>query len=436
MSNRRPPRRDGRRVPASSEERELEITKLGSEGVGVSYIGEKPILIAGTLPGERVLAAVTSGSREARLIRVIAASAQRVEPACRHFVRCGGCALQHLDPVSYGRFKRNLIEDALRRHGLGDVRIDETAKSPTHSRRRATMEALRLGSKLSLGFHGRAAHTLVDVAECPVLEPALVSIMGPIRQLLPNFLKSGERATVVLALLDHGVDIGLVLPREPDLAALEALATFAQVQDLCRLWWRVGTAPPIPAAIRRAPTITLGGVATTAPMGGFLQATRAGESALVSEVVQALKQANVVADLFAGSGTFSLPLALLGKTVHAVEADAEAIGALSAAGHAARLTGLRTERRDLEARPLLEAELKRFDAVVFDPPRAGARAQTELLARADLDTIVAVSCNPATYARDAAILVAAGWRQDRITPVDQFLWSSHIELLGVFSRGS
>ena len=436
MSKRRPPRRPQSRAPASSAEHELEIAKLGSEGVGVSFLDEKPVLIPGTLPGERVLAAVTTGSREAKLIRVIASSPQRVAPVCRHVARCGGCALQHVDPKSYGRFKREQIEDNLRRQRLGEVAIDEIAMSPPQSRRRATMEALRLGSKLNLGFHGRAAHTLVDVAECPVLEPALVAIIGPVRQFLPPFLKSGERASIALTLLDHGIDIGFVLPREPDLAGLEALAAFAQAQDLCRLWWRVGASPPIPAAIRRAPTVTLGGVAVTAPMGGFLQATRAGESALVSEVTEALRQAKAVADLFAGIGTFSLPLAMAGKTVHAVEADAEAIGALSAAGHASRLTELTTERRDLEARPLLEAELKRFDAVVFDPPRAGARAQAEILARADLRTIVAVSCNPATFARDAAILVAAGWRQDRLKPVDQFLWSSHIELVGVFTRGS
>ena len=436
MTKRRPIRGNHRRTPGVTEERELEITKLGSEGVGVAYAGGKPILVPGTLPGERIVAAVTEGAREARLVRVVAASPERVAPSCRHFGRCGGCALQHLEPGAYLQFKRNLIADALRRQGLPDVEIAEIAVSPPGSRRRASLEALRLGSKLTLGFHGRSAHTLVDVQECPVLEPALVAVLSPTRQILPSFLKSGERATVVLALFDRGVDIGLVLPREPDLAGLEALSTFAEAQDLCRLWWRVGSAPAVPAAIRRAPTILLGGLAVTAPMGGFVQATRAGEVALVSEVMRALAGASVVADLFAGMGTFSLPLAVAGKQVHAVEADTAAVAALSAAGHAARLTGLTTERRDLDARPLLETELKRFDAVVFDPPRAGARAQAELVAHADVGTVVAVSCNPATYARDASILVAGGWRHDRITPIDQFLWSSHIELVGVFSRGS
>lgn len=436
MTKRRPSRRDHRRPVGASEERELDIAKLGSEGVGVAYSGDKPVLVPGTLPGERVVAAVTPGSREAKLVRVITASAERVTPPCRHFGRCGGCAVQHLDHAAYLGFKRGVILESLRRQGLGEVEIAETAVSPPQSRRRASMEAMRLGAKLMLGFHGRAAHTLIDIAECPVLEPALVAVLGPTRQLLLHFLKSGERANVVLTMLDRGVDIGLVLPREPDLAGLEALSAFAEAQDLCRLWWRADTAPAIPAAIRRAPTILLGGLAVTAPMGGFLQATRAGETTLVAEVMRAIAGAGAVADLFAGIGTFSLPLAIAGKVVHAVEADAEAVAALSAAGNAARLTGLTTERRDLEARPLLESELKRFDAVVFDPPRAGARAQVELLARADIGTAVAVSCNPATYARDAAILVAGGWRHDRITPVDQFLWSSHIELVGVFSRGS
>jgi 23S rRNA (uracil1939-C5)-methyltransferase len=418
------------------EECELEIAKLGSEGVGVAFDGDRPILVPGTLPGERVVASVTAGGREARLVRVIAASADRVTPACRHFGRCGGCALQHLDGGAYRQFKRSLIIDALRRQGLGEVEIAETAASPPGSRRRASMEALRLGSKVTLGFHGRAAHAVVDVGECSVLEPALFSLLGPTRQLLPFFLKSGERATVVLTLLDRGADLGLVLPRVPDLACLEALSGFAEAQDLCRLWWQVGDAPAIPAAIRRAPTILLGGQSVTVPMGGFLQATQAGQAALVAAVTRALGGAVAVADLFAGVGTFALPLAAIGKRVHAVEADAEAVAALAAAGHAALFTGLTTERRDLDARPLLEFELKRYDAVVFDPPRAGARAQADSIARADLGWAVAVSCNPATYARDAAILVAGGWRHERITPVDQFLWSSHIELVGVFSRGS
>jgi 23S rRNA (uracil1939-C5)-methyltransferase len=434
MNRRKAPRRDNRRGPQTTAEHELEIVKLGSEGVGIAYLNDKPILIPGALPGETIRAVVTSGSREARLLQVVRASPERVEPRCRHVSRCGGCALQHLDPSSYGRFKRNLIEDALRRQGLGAVEIGEIAFSPPQSRRRATLEAHHMGARVTLGFHGRAAHTLVEVTECPVLEPALVAVIGPVRKFLADLLKAGERATLSLVLLDHGVDIGLSLPREPDLAGLEALAEFAKEQDLCRLWWRAGGLPPVPAAIRRAPVITLGGVATTAPMGGFLQATRAGEQALVGQVLSALQGRKAVADLFAGSGTFSLPLVMSGKTVHAVEADPEAIGALSAAGRGGQLTGLTTERRDLEARPLLEAELQRFDAVVFDPPRAGARAQAEILARAAVDTIVAVSCNPATYARDAAILVAGGWRHERITPVDQFLWAAHIELVGVFRR--
>lgn len=436
MNRRRPHRGRNRSTQAASEACEVEITKLGSEGVGVAYLDGKPILVPGALAGERVVAAVTSGSREAKLLQVISPSADRVDPACRHFGRCGGCSVQHLAPGAYAGFKHSLIVDALHRQGLAEIEVAAAAVSPAGSRRRASFEAVRQGATVTIGFHGRATHSVIDLRECPVLEAALVAILPSTRTLLSEFLRSGERASIVVTLLDHGVDIGLNLPRMPDLAGLETLSAFAEAGDLCRLWWRSGDAPPVPVAIRRPPTVTLGGQAVTVPMAGFLQATRAGEASMVAIVTAALAGASTIADLFAGIGTFSLPLIAAGKTVHAVEADAEAVATLGAAGRAGRLTGLTWERRDLDARPLLESEFARFDAVVFDPPRAGARAQAEVLARAPLDRIVAVSCNPATYVRDAAILLAGGWRHERLYAVDQFLWSSHVELVGVFGRAA
>ncbi len=436
MRRRRPSRPPAGRISAPTEGIELVVSKLGSEGVGVAYREGRPIVIAGALPDERVRISLPPGAGEAKLLAVLDASPDRKAPVCRHFGACGGCTLQHLATARYDDFKRHLITEALRRHGLARVEVTPVIVSPAGSRRRTVLEAGRRGDAVTLGFHGRASHARIDLQECPVLAPPLVALLGPLRDLLRLYLKSGERMTVHLALLDTGIDLGLVLPRVPDLAVSESLAAFADVQGLARVWWRVGNDAAVPAAIRRQALVSFGPVAVTAPMGGFLQATTQGQEALIRLVAEATAGARRIADLFAGCGTFSLPLAAAGASVHAVEMDPAGLAALGAAARVARLPGVTTEARDLETRPITADVLRRFDAVVFDPPRAGARAQSAEIAKADLGLAVAVSCNPATFARDAAILRAGGWRLERVTPVDQFLWSSHVELVGVFTRGS
>jgi 23S rRNA (uracil1939-C5)-methyltransferase len=426
------PRPSGRR-PATLPARalELSIDKLGSEGVGVARVEGKPVLVAGALPGERV-AALVEGDR-GTVTRVIAASPARIEPACRHFGSCGGCALQHLDWDAYLAFKRDLVVEALRRQGLGEVPVGAIAPSPPGSRRRATLEAKRAGGTLLLGFHGRASHHIVDLGECPVLLPGLAALLPPLRDLLRRLLPPGAGATVQLAAGLGGVELGLALPVAPDLDQLERLNAFAEAQDLARLWWRTAEMAPVPAVQRRSLGFRFGAVPVEPPSGGFLQATAAGEAALTQAVVAALAGAERVADLYAGCGTFGLALGPR-ATLHAVEGDAAALGALAAAARRAGLGFVTTERRDLDARPLLPAELRRFDAVLFDPPRAGARAQAEQLALSTVPLVVGVSCNPATFARDARLLVDAGYRLDGVLPVDQFVWSPHVELVGHFHR--
>ena len=426
------PRPSGRRpdkVPA--REWELQIDKLGSEGVGVTRVEGKPVLVPGTLPGERVRARVEGG--QGVVTQLLDASVQRIPPACRHFGTCGGCALQHLAWQPYLDFKRDLVVEALRRQGLGDVPVDPIASSPPGSRRRATLEAKRAGGTLLLGFHGRASHHLVDLGECPVLLPELVALLAPLRDLLETLLPAGASATVQLGAGPGGIDLGLALPAVPDLEQLERLSAFAESQDLARLWWRTDEMAPVPAAQRRSLGLRFGTVPVDPPSGGFLQATVAGEAALTAAVVEALTGAERVADLFAGCGTFGLALGQRAE-LHAVEGDAAALAALAAAARRAGLGFVTTERRDLEARPLLVPELKRFDAVLFDPPRAGAKAQTLTLAQSTVPTVVGVSCNPATFARDARILVDGGYRLERVLPVDQFVWSPHVELVGRFQR--
>ena len=426
----RPPVRKA--VSAPARDAELTIDKLGSEGVGVARLDGRPVLVPGSLPGERVRARVAGGTAE--LLDLLQPSADRIEPACRHFGTCGGCALQHLAWQSYLDFKRELVVEALRRQGLGDVPVAAVAASPPGSRRRATLEAKRAGKTVILGFHGRASHLIVDLGECPVLLPGLADLLPSLRDLLAGLLAPGAGATVQLSSGPGGIDLGLLLPAAPDLGQLETLARFAEARDLARLWWRTGDMAPVPAAQRRPLGLRFGAVAVEPPAGGFLQATDAGEAALVGEVVAALAGAERVLDLFAGCGTFGLALGPR-AALHAIEGDAAALAALAAAARRAGLGFVTTERRDLDARPLLAAELKRFDAVLFDPPRAGAKAQVEHLAQSAVPVVVGVSCNPATFARDARILADGGYRLERVLPVDQFVWSPHVELVGYFRRG-
>jgi 23S rRNA (uracil1939-C5)-methyltransferase len=419
--------------PGPKRQAELVIEKLGTEGAGLARLDGKPVLVPDTLPGERVRIE-TDGSREpARLLERLCDSPDRIAPACRHFGTCGGCVLQHLAPTPYGNFKRQLIRDALGRQGLGAVDVAEPLVSPPASRRRATFEARRVAGGVVLGFHRRASHQILDLAECPVLRPAITALLPALRVWLAGLLGNGQSASVIVTEAETGLDLGLELPAEPDLAGLEALSTFAAAQDLARLWWRVAGAAPMPAAQRRPVTQHFGAVAAELSAGVFLQATAEGEMALRDAVIQGLGSARRVADLFAGIGTFTLALAA-NRTVHAVESDAAALAGLAAAVRRAQLVQVTTERRDLEARPLLSGELSGYDAVVFDPPRAGAKAQAEQLARSAVPIVIGVSCNPASFARDAAILAADGYALDRVLPVDQFLWSNHVELVGVFRR--
>ncbi|HEV2677261.1 MAG TPA: class I SAM-dependent RNA methyltransferase [Aliidongia sp.] len=421
------------RRPARIEVREIELTidKLGSEGVGVARVDGKPVLVPGALPGERIRARLAGGSAE--ITEVLEPSPDRVAPPCRHFGTCGGCALQHLGWRTYLDFKRDLVVEALRRQGLGEAPVAAIASSPPGTRRRAVFEAKRAGGTVVLGFHGRASHQIVDLGECPVLLPVLADLLPALRDLLKILLPGAGGATVQLAAGPGGAEVGLVLSAIPDLGQLERLALFAEAQDLARLWWRVGDTAPVPAAQRRSLGLRFGTVPVDPPSGGFLQATAAGEAALTAAVVEAMTGAERVADLFAGCGTFGLALGARAE-LHAVEGDAAALGALAAAARRAGLGFVTTERRDLESRPLLVTELKRFDAVLFDPPRAGAKAQALHLAQSTVPVVVGVSCNPATFARDARILVDGGYRLESVLPVDQFVWSPHVELVGRFAR--
>lgn len=349
-------------------------------------------------------------------------------PACAHYPACGGCQMQHVDEAAYADF----VRDRLGRVVALPEDVRAIALSPPRSRRRASLKALKRAGRLQLGFHSEGTHALVDIADCPVLHPALMALLGPLRVLLKARLKDGQGAGIALTLSDDGVDVLLANVSAEGLAAIEALTDFAAAHDLARL--SVEGPGGIDTLVeRRTPTLAMGGVAVALPVAPFLQATREGEAALVAAVCEAVGEAAKVADLFCGLGTFALPLSVRSQVL-AVDAAGPAVMAL---GVASRRAGRRVEvqHRDLFRRPLAGKELAGFDAVVFDPPRAGAEAQSKALAESQVPVVVAVSCNPNTFGRDAKILMEGGYRLTTLWPVAQFRWSSHVELVARFELG-
>lgn len=422
---------------------DLAIEALGGRGDGVARLDGRPVYVPLTVAGDRVRARVTgakSGGFTARVVELIEPGPGRVAPPCRHFGTCGGCALQHLDPAVYGAWKLGLVSQALTRRGLAEVPIKAMLRIPAGTRRRATLAAVKTGGRVSLGFHQRASQEVTDLTVCLLLTPRLFALLAPLRGALAELLRGGERATVTLTETEEGPDVLVVSERAPGLAEREALSAFAEAADLARLSWgdpaAAGFGPaPEPLVIRRPPRIRFAGVSVEPPPGGFLQPSVEGQAALCELVLSYLPDpVTSIAELHAGCGGFTFALAERGR-VHAVERDQAALAALRAAAQGAGLTGRITlEARDLSRAPMAAGDLAGRDCVVFDPPRAGAREQAAALAESAVATVIAVSCNPNSFARDARILVDGGYSLIEVSPVDQFPWSHHLELVALFRR--
>ena len=386
------------------------IVRIAARGDGVSDTGR---FVAGTAPGDCVQ---TDGS--------VMPGPHRATPPCRHFGRCGGCQLQHVDDASYAQFLIDRIASA-----LAEQRIDAPPFAPVHlspprTRRRASLRAERRGNAVVLGFNEAQSHDIVDLRECHVLLPELFALVAPLRGLLKDILPDRKRATITLTRVDQGIDLTIAGPVAEGLHAAEALNAFAGEHRLARLSIDDGVGPQARWAPIE-PTVTLSGTAVAMPEGAFLQATGDGEAALIHAVRGAVGDAGSVADLFAGLGTFALSLE---RSVLAVEGARDAAAALLATRR------LKVMHRDLFRRPLTADELAPFEAVVLDPPRAGAREQVAQLARSTVSRIAYVSCNPSTFARDARNLIDGGYRLSRVAPVGQFRWSTHVELAAAFAR--
>jgi len=419
---------------------EVEIKGVGARGDGVGDYAGRPVFVPQALTGDRLrvrLVAEKSGGWRGEPVELLSEGPGHREPPCPHFGPCGGCSVQHLDSAPYADWKRGLLVEAFVRQDLPTNAIGALVGVPERSRRRASLAAQRRGRRIFLGFHRRASHDVVDLSDCLVLSPGLFRLLVPLREALAPLLSDGEVADVVAIETEVGPDLLILSATAPGIEAREALSTLAVDVGVARISWADGPmAVPEPVVVRRTPVIRFADTAVAVPPGGFLQPTREGEAALVQAVLAGLPAASGrYLDLFAGSGTFSLPLAA-GGPVKAVEGDEAALTALQAAARAVGLEGrLVVERRDLARRPYLSQELAGFDAVVFDPPRIGAREQAQQLAASPVPRVIAVSCNPATLARDARILVDGGYEITSVTPVDQFLWTAHLEAVAVFSRG-
>lgn len=349
-------------------------------------------------------------------------------PPCRHFPQCGGCQLQHLTDAAYADYCVSRVAGALAQHGV-ETDIRRPHLSPPRTRRRATLRALKAGGRVLIGFNAAGSNRIVDMAECHIVHPRLFDLIAPLHSLLAAILPAKRSGEVHLTLADQGPDLMLKGVEVVGLEAVEALTAFSEANGLARLSIDEGLGPE-PRYEPQPVTFTLGNVAVPLPIGAFLQATPDGEATLVGAVREAAAGSARIADLFAGLGTFALSLE---GQLTAVEAGREAMLALKmAAARADR--PIQTEHRDLYRRPYDAKELAAFDAVVLDPPRAGAQEQVRELAASSVPRIAYVSCNPATFARDAEILAKGGYKLDWAKPVGQFRWSTHVELAAAFSR--
>lgn len=410
----------------------LIITRVGGQGDGIADTAAGPVFAPLTLPGETVRGEVRDGRAEA--VEIVTASPDRIEPVSPHYGDCGGCSLQHWASGPYLEWKREQVRLALAREGI-ETEVEPTVAVPPGARRRVALHARRgPDGKAVLGFKARKSWRLVEIRVCPVADPRLVAAIPALTRVAEAFLEHPKSAPTLHATWTlTGIDVDVTgverrsggLSRDAQMRAIEA----AGAADLTRLSLAGDT-----LVMSRQPVVAFGPATVPLPAGGFLQAAPEAEAAMVARAVRAVQGAKKIADLFCGAGTFTFPLAIVAPVL-AADASAAGIAALKAGvGTGKGLKPITAEARDLFRRPLTPYDLRGCDAIVLDPPRAGARDQTAQLPGTKAHTVVYVSCNPVTFARDARLLIDAGFRLERVTPIDQFLWSAHVELVGVFRR--
>lgn len=412
------------------------IDRLGTRGDGIAEDAGGVLYVPRALPGETVAVARQgprgNGSRgngsRGELERIETASADRVEPFCPYFAACGGCAAQHMGASLYADWKRGVVAGALAQAGI-DAPLGPLVDAHGEGRRRITLHARFPEGDARVGYMAARSHDLVTIDHCPIAEPGLRRVPEAAHAVAARLARSKKPLDLQFTATETGFDLDIRGHGPLGDRARQGLIGTANALDLARVSVHGDV-----LVTRRLPTIPMGRARVSPPPGAFLQATRAGEEILAGLVVSACEGARKVADLFAGCGPFSLRLAERAQ-VHAVEQDAPSLAALDRAWREARgLREVSTEPRDLFRRPLLGPELSRFDAVVMDPPRAGAEAQARQLASSKVPLVAMVSCDPGTFARDAGLLIKGGYRLERVTPVDQFKYTAHVEIVGIFRR--
>lgn len=419
---------------------EVEVTQLGHSGDGVVEVDGLKYFVAYAAPGDRLQIKFNPSDKDrAAIVQILNPGDARVTAPCRHFTQCGGCALQHLSDLFVADWKREQIIDALAHRGLHDVLVRPTRTMPPASRRRAAFTAEHGVDGIHIGFHARMSKRLVPVSECTVLDKNIVQALPGLEKMLAPLLRHGQSVRLLVTQTGTGLDVdvqfGSGQKAEPNLRLRTLLAASADRLDLARLSWN-----GVILLERRKPQIVMGGTPVSPPPGAFLQASSQGEAELIALVLEALgaktlgaKGARIL-DLFAGCGTFTFPVASHAR-VHAVEGDRAMTEAIrQAANQRQGLKQIEASHRDLQRGPLSVDELASYAAVIFDPPKAGARAQADQIAASQIHKVIAVSCAPATFARDARSLVDGGFLLRWVTPVDQFRWSAEVELVALFER--
>jgi 23S rRNA (uracil1939-C5)-methyltransferase len=426
----------------SAETVRIHIERLDRQGRGRGTHAGRNIAVAGAVAGDTLeMRLQPPAGRDApwtgEVVSVSEASADRAPPPCRHFGPCGGCTLQHVADQAYEAWKVDRIGQELARHGVAVAAgtIGPVARTPRHARRRIDLTFARAGTSCRLGLNRRGSHDIIDMEECTILAPALFDLVAPLRSLLVASLPRDAEGEVAMNLLEHGADV-LIVPEGKVGAGprvREAVVAFAQANPVVRVAWG-SRRDPETLVQHRATRLPALGVPVDIPPGTFLQASVEAERAMQALVRRWAMGSKRIVDLFGGVGTLSLPL-LDAARLTLVDSDAGAVSAVDAGLRRGALLG-RGEAmcQDLMSDPLQAAELDRFDLVILDPPRAGAEAQVRQIAASNLRRVIMASCNPDTFARDARVLIDAGFTVDELVPIDQFLWSTHVELAALFTR--
>jgi 23S rRNA (uracil1939-C5)-methyltransferase len=414
------------------------VISFNSDGTGNCEGPEGEVNLPFTLPGEMITFEKAKYSRIShfRLLEVNTPSDQRIEGVCKHFGRCGGCLLQHLHPVLYREFKKSQVTKPMIENGLDPFVVGELVVLPFGRRRRANADAIKMPEGIRLGFHGFKSHRIVDMEECHTMLPELATLIQPLKVLLFEILSDYQKAKVFLTQTAVGIDLSLevqgVLSLEED--KRERIRFFGGEQNLARFTFRHGKKMDVIHEQAR-PVVIFDGVEVPVDAYSFLQATEEADGVLAKHVIDNLpNEPQKIADLFCGRGTLSFPLSQKAR-VDGYESDQQALMALQE-GILKSKRPITSYQRDLFTKPLSVEELNPYDVVVIDPPRAGAEAQCINLASSQVGKIIYVSCNPQTFARDAATLISGGYNLINVTPVDQFAWSPHVEVVGVFEMST